>query len=201
MSKRLASRLARAGWTPNQISVAGVCAALVAGMAFGVTSLMPEWARVWFLLGAVLVQARLLANMLDGMVAVEFGKASPVGELYNEVPDRLSDILILVGLGYAAGGSVALGWAAAVAAVLTAYVRAQAAVAGAPQEFCGPMAKPQRMFLITVAAIYCVVTPASWQPVTEGGYGIAAGCVLVVFLGSVATAARRLVRSARALSR
>ena len=201
MSKRLASRLANAGWTPNQISVVGVCAALLAGIAFGLTSVVPGWARLWFLFGAVLVQVRLLANMLDGMVAVETGQASPVGELYNEVPDRISDTLILVGLGYAAGGSVTLGWAAAVAAVFTAYVRAQAAVAGAPQEFCGPMAKPHRMFLITVAAIYCVVTPASWQPVTEGGYGIAAGCVLVVFLGSVATAARRLVRSARALSR
>ena len=45
-------------------------------------------ARVLFLLAAGFVQLRLLANLLDGMVAVGSGKASPEGELYNEVPDR-----------------------------------------------------------------------------------------------------------------
>jgi phosphatidylglycerophosphate synthase len=170
-------------------------------MALGVTSVMSDWARLWFLFGAALIQLRLLANMLDGMVAVASGQASPVGEIYNEVPDRIADTLILVGLGYAVGGSPTLGWAAALAAVFTAYVRAQAAVAGAPQEFCGPMAKPQRMFVITIMAIYCGVTPTAWQPVTEGGYGIPAACALVVVVGSVATAARRLARSARALTK
>ena len=201
VSKRLANWMAAAGWTPNAISVGGLVAAVLAGAAFYLTSVVPGFARLWFLLGAGLAQVRLLANMFDGMVAVESGQASPVGELYNEVPDRVSDAVILVGLGYAAGGSVVVGLAAAVAAVFTAYVRAQAVVAGAPQDFCGPMAKPQRMFVITVVAVWCGVTPAAWQPVTEGGHGIPAACALLVLVGCVATALRRLVRSGRALGR
>ena len=49
------------------------------------------------------VQLRLLCNLLDGMVAVEGGRSSPVGALYNEVPDRVADSLLLVALGYAVG--------------------------------------------------------------------------------------------------
>jgi phosphatidylglycerophosphate synthase len=174
-------------------------AAVLAGGMFWLTSALPDLGRLWFLLGAVLVQVRLLANMFDGMVAVESGQASPVGELYNEVPDRVADTAILVGLGCAAGGSVVLGLAAAVAAVFTAYVRVQSVVAGAPQDFCGPMAKPQRMFLVTLVAVWCGVTPVAWQPVVEGGHGLPATCLLVVLVGSVVTALRRLARSGRAL--
>lgn len=199
VSKRMAHWMAAAGWTPNAISVGGMVAAVLAGSALWLTSVVPDLARLWFLLAAMLAQVRLLANMFDGMVALESGQASPVGELYNEVPDRVSDTAILVGLGYAAGGSVAMGLAAAVAAVFTAYVRVQAAVAGAPQDFCGPMAKPQRMFVITLVAVWCGVTPAAWQPVTASGYGLPAACALVVLIGSVVTALRRLVRSGRAL--
>ncbi len=201
VSKRVAHWMVTARWTPNAISLGGMVAAVLAGVVFWLTAAMPGSARLWFLLGAALVQVRLAANMFDGMVAVESGQTSPVGELYNEVPDRVSDIAILLGLGCAAGGSLVLGLAAAVAAVFTAYVRAQSAVAGAPQDFCGPMAKPQRMFVVTLVAVWCGVTPEAWQPITVEGHGLAAACALVVLVGSVATALRRLVRSGRALRR
>ena len=82
------------------------------------------------------------------MVAVEGGKSSPVGALYNELPDRLSDSLLLVPIGYAAGVAW-LGWAAALLAALTAYIRAVGGSLGLPQDFSGIMAKPQRMALLT----------------------------------------------------
>ena len=41
------------------------------------------------------VQLRLLCNLLDGMVAVEQGKQTPFGVLYNEMPDRVSDSALL----------------------------------------------------------------------------------------------------------
>ncbi len=44
----------------------------------------------FWLAGALLVQLRLLANLYDGMVAVLRQIASPVDELFNEVPDRVS---------------------------------------------------------------------------------------------------------------
>ena len=61
----------------------------------------------------------------------------------------------------------ALGLGAACAAVFVAYVRAMGKAAGGgavKQEFCGPMAKQQRMFIVTVTALYCGLAPAAWQP-------------------------------------
>lgn len=74
-----------------------------------------------------MVQGRLICNLLDGMVAVEGGLRSPVGAVFNDLPDRVSDSLILIGAGYGLAGFITyapqLGWAAALMAVMTAYVR------------------------------------------------------------------------------
>jgi phosphatidylglycerophosphate synthase len=161
------------------------------------------WAHLAWLCGAALIQLRLLANMLDGMVAIESRRASPVGELYNEVPDRVSDMAGLIGAGCAAGGNPALGYLAACAALLTAYIRAMGKAAGAPQEYCGPMAKQQRMALLTITALYLGLTPAGWHPTWDGPDrpGLTAAALVVVALGSLLTALRRLARIAANLSR
>ena len=199
-SKRLAARLAETGVTPNAISISGMFAGILAGAAFAYTR-NSQSAHVWFVLGAGLMQIRLLANMLDGIVAMQTAQASPVGELFNEVPDRVSDSAIFIGAGYAAGGIPALGYLAALTAVFTAYVRAAGKVAGAHQEFCGPMAKPQRMALMSVAALYVGFAPATWQPRFDSlpDWGVIAWALLVVVVGSLATALRRLGRIANAL--
>lgn len=199
-SKALAHWLAVRGVSPNAISLAGMFCGVAAGVALAATSL-GEYQRPAFLAAAVLMQLRLLANMLDGMVAVECGKASPVGELFNEVPDRVSDAAMLIGAGYAAGGSPALGYTAACLALFVAYVRAEGKVAGAPQEFCGPMAKPQRVFLITLVALYCAFAPQGWQPQLSRlpGWGPVAFGLGVIIAGGIWTALRRLRRIANAL--
>ena len=107
---------------------------------------------------AAAVQARLVCNLLDGMVAIEGGKKSSVGALYNEFPDRIADSLLIVALGYAVGWP-ALGWFGALAAALTAYVRVFGGSLGLAQDFRGPMAKQQRMAVLTAA---CVVGAAEW---------------------------------------
>lgn len=200
LSKRVASWLAARQVSPNFISVAGMLAAVAGGVAFWSSSLDGWHVRLAWLAGAAMAQLRLLANMFDGMVAIERGVASPLGELYNEVPDRISDAAIFIGLAYAAGGNVALGWAAALVAVLTAYVRAMAKVAGAPQDFCGPMAKPQRMFVVTVLGIYCGLMPVGSQlELTDWRLGPASWALIVVVAGGLITAARRLWRAAAQL--
>src|SRR5699024_4358469 len=115
------------GLTPNSISVAGMGIAIFGGGFLACTTLGSTVGfieRLFWVLGILCVQARLLCNLFDGMVAVQTGSASPVGELYNEVPDRISDAAVLIGLGYAAGSSVTLGYLAACLALLVAYVRA-----------------------------------------------------------------------------
>jgi phosphatidylglycerophosphate synthase len=154
-AQALAARLAKLGVSPNQVSLFSVACALVgAGLflteAFGAGS-------SWILIGAaVCIQLRLLANMLDGLIAVEGGHQTKLGELYNEIPDRIADVFFLASAGYAsahASWGMALGWSASVLAVGTAYIRALGARRGAAQDFCGPVAKQQRMFLLTVGSL------------------------------------------------
>lgn len=90
------------------------------------------------------------------MIAIEGGLKSKTGEIYNELPDRFADLLIIGGAGYGAGAvdwQPELAWIAAGLAVTTAYVRALGVAAGASQKFGGPMAKPHRMALLTAAAV------------------------------------------------
>src|SRR5918994_6948164 len=98
---RAARRLQRAGVQPNQVSMLGV---VLAGLAAGClifAGRSQDGARIVLLVvAAAAMPLRLLCNMLDGMLAVEGGLKSPSGALYNELPDRLDDLLILVGAGY-----------------------------------------------------------------------------------------------------
>ena len=199
-SQRGAQWLAAHGISPNLISVSGVVFSALAGAAFWSTNHWPQTARLAWIAGAALVQLRLLANMWDGMVAVATGRASRLGELFNEVPDRLSDTFTLIGLGYAWGGYPMLGYLAALAAVFTAYVRAVAKVAGCPQDYCAPMAKQQRMFTVTLVAIYLGLTPAAWQPYCAAcRFGLSGWALCLIFLGTLLTAGRRLIRAGRYL--
>ena len=201
-AQAIAHRMARAGINPNSISVSGMLFGIAAGAALSFADASSLSGRLLFFLGALLIQLRLLANLFDGMVAIERGVASPVGELYNEVPDRVSAPFILIGFGYAAASNPVLGYWAAVLALFTAYVRAEGRVAGAPQQFCGPMAKQHRMALVTIAAVYMALAPLGWQPAWGAQeWGIPAFVLLVIVIGSAVTAVRRLVRSARALRR
>ena len=194
----IASALARRGISPNSISVASVFSAGIAGGLLLASPYLVPPGRAAALIGAIVfIQGRLLCNLFDGMVAVEGGRGSKSGEVYNELPDRIADALILACAGYAAPGcsySVELGWAAAVVAVLTAYVRALGASCGAGQHFVGPMAKQQRMFLISVACLAAAIetllaAPARAVPIA----------LLIIIAGGLITTARRAVRVIRVL--
>jgi phosphatidylglycerophosphate synthase len=198
----VARRLARSGITPNQISVAGMAAGVLAGAALASTAWSEGiWIRCGWLAGAVLIQLRLLANLLDGMVAVEGGLRSAEGELYNEVPDRVSDSAVLMGVGWAVGGDPLLGLGAALAAMFTAYVRVMGKAAGAKMDFCGPMAKQHRMALVTGLGLFCGIAPAAWNGAWTAwaGVGLPAVALIVVIAGSIGTALRRLGRIVRQL--
>ena len=135
---------------PNQVSVASIgfaalTAASLACIGHGLPAVL-AWA-----LAAVGIQGRLLCNLMDGMLAVEGGLKTPTGDLFNEFPDRIADVLILASIGHAGGTecSTTLGWLAGCGALLTAAVRLQGASLLGTHDFRGPMAKPHRMALAT----------------------------------------------------
>src|ERR1700757_882629 len=178
--------------SPNGISIAGMCACLVAGIALGATSVADY--RILWIIAALGAQLRLTAYMLDGMVALASGRSSKIGELYNEVPDRVSDAAVFIGAGFAWGGNIALGYVATILAIFTAYVRAAGKIAGAPNEFCGPMAKQHRMLVITIICLYSAVTPRSWQMIAfnHSQIGLVTFGLGVIVVGSVITVMRRI---------
>ncbi len=191
--------LAARNVSPNAISIAGMCACIVAGIALGLTSISQY--RILWLVAACGAQLRLTANMLDGMVAIASGRTSKTGELYNEVPDRISDAAVFIGAGFAWGGNVTLGYIATILAIFTAYVRAAGKIAGAPNEFCGPMAKQHRMLVITLVCLYSALAPRSWQMITfnDSQIGLMALGLAVIVVGCVITVIGRVGRIAHAL--
>lgn len=200
--QRMAAALAARNWSANGISIAGMISAIVAGLALWATAQWPQWHRLFFILAAAGVQLRLLANMLDGMVAIASGKASRVGELYNEAPDRVSDMAVLIGAGCAISGDITLGYLAACFGLLVAYIRTLGKAAGAHNEFCGPMAKQQRMFCITLATLYLALAPATWQPIitiADRPHGLLSITLAIIIVGCVVTMVRRLGRIVKAL--
>ncbi|HEX2035791.1 MAG TPA: CDP-alcohol phosphatidyltransferase family protein [Chloroflexota bacterium] len=193
-----------AGWLvrrrvrPNQISVASVVFAGLAGgcLLLGAAA-EPFWRGVLLICAAGCIQLRLLCNLADGMVAIEGGFKTRSGEVYNDLPDRLADVLILVSAGYTipwAGGGGVLGWAAGLLAVLTAYVRLLGAATGVGHDFGGPMAKQHRMALMTVACVAAALESAlGWR-----GWVMGTALVLII-AGCAVTIARRTRRIVRAL--
>ncbi len=182
------------GATPNGISAVSLVFAVAGCIAFISTSrgwLAYPW--IGWVLGACCVQLRLICNLLDGMVAIEGGKRTATGGVWNEVPDRFADSLFLIGAGIGCGMPWA-GMAVAWAAVMTAYVRSLGAELTGKQDFCGPFAKPHRMAVLTVAALLTSLTDyfpfLHWlMPYTL--------CVLAV--GTFLTVLRRLHRLANRL--
>lgn len=189
-AKALATFIAtKTNITPNAISVLSVFWGFFALCAYCLY-LHPIFVSKFYYVIPFLVvfgiQMRLICNLIDGMVAVEGGKPSVVGGIYNEFPDRISDSFILIGAGIAgiSIGSFILGLVAALLAVLTAYTRLLGGTVGANQYFIGPMAKQHRMALLTVAAFVCLFLPnIIVYPIT----------LLIICIGCVITVWRRLV--------
>lgn len=177
--------------SPNAISAASVLCAAGAAAAFACWSRTDGWCSALLLIaGAVGIQLRLLCNLFDGMVAVEGGLRSPTGDLWNEVPDRVADTLIIVGTGYGVSAlphAVELGWLAALMAMFTAYVRVLGASLGVPGLFFGPMAKQHRMALLTGVSLAAAVSGWSWD-----ARWLLWGCLVAIAVGSALTVARRL---------
>lgn len=189
---RLLRFLLRTGLTANQISALGIVFALAGATAFVFAARLPE--PVLWIVGALCIQLRLVANLMDGLVAVEGGRGSTSGALWNEAPDRLEDSLFLVAFGYAPGVGW-LGWLAALLAAVAAYVRLLGGTVGLKQDFRGPMAKQHRMAALTLAAgiAFAEALLAASHPVSTALLGLIA-------FGTVVTIGRRLKSQAEGLA-
>ena len=83
-----------------------------------------------------------------------------------------------------------MGLGCAALALLTAYIRALGTSLGQPQDFCGPGAKPQRMFLLTVGGIAALA-----------GFSALGWALWLIAVITLLTALRRSARLYRRLSK
>jgi phosphatidylglycerophosphate synthase len=201
-AQQAAAALAKAGASPNLISALSVALAVFGGGALALSGVIPGWTRsIALLFAAAAIQGRLICNLLDGMVATEHGLGDSSGPIWNELPDRFADALFFAGAGYGAAAvgqeaGPALGWIAAVAAIMTAYVRELGRGLGQPADFSGPMAKQHRMAALTITCLASV-----FEPLWHGHGELMLLGLVVIVVGTGWTIVRRVRNLAAALAR
>ncbi len=180
----------RWGIHPDVVSYGSVVAAALAAVCF-----WQSGQRLALLVPACLFcLVRLWLNMLDGMVALASGKASPRGEIVNELPDRASDVLIFVGVAHSGLCHPLGGYWAAIFALLTAYVGTLGQAVGARREFGGVMSKPWRMVALCAGA--GLLLADRWGPNWSQAWELTILDLThaVIILGCIQTVCVRLAR-------
>jgi phosphatidylglycerophosphate synthase len=175
-----------------------VVVAVAAAACFGFGG---RWPHLLFV-APLFCLARLWLNMLDGMVALAGGRASRRGEIFNEFPDRLSDVVIFAGIAHSGLATQAFGYWAAILALLTAYVGTLGQAVAGHREYAGVMSKQWRMFVLAAAAWVAAIARISGAVNDPLAFTklILNGALVVIIAGCGQTICVRLARTFRRLS-
>lgn len=185
--RRLTLLLMRFGVTSEMVAVAGMGLGIFAGIAFMATGESAHPRAAW-VGGIVLCLLRATAIRLDAMLQPASTRQSREDEFYNELPERVSDAVTLLGFGFASDSSPWLGLAAALAAIFSAYIRslASARLGGRRPTGIVLMTRSQRLILLSIASGLIL---AGFSTGIPGGdipeitlWTVIAGCLLTVGL-------------------
>jgi len=182
--------------SPDLISYFSIVAAATAALCF-----LKSREEQWLLIVAPLFCGfRLWCNMLDGMVALASGRASRRGEIVNDLPDRVSDVMIFIGAAHSGWMQPLFGYWAALMSLGTAYVGTLGQAVGGPREFSGWMSKPWRMVVLGAGAwLTYILTQMDNGGALLGRLTVLEWSCVIVIAGCLQTCAQRLVRIWRAL--
>ena len=197
LTAHAATRLClRAGVSADAISYFSIVAAAAALICFLETVPYP----CLLLVAPLFCGLRLWCNMLDGMVALAAGSASRRGEILNDLPDRVSDVLIFAGAAHSGWMNPLFGYWAAICSLGTAYVGTLGQAVGVQREYGGIMAKPWRMVVLGLGA-WLTYALFRWNSGETSFLGLRAleWTCLIVITGCLQTSAQRLGRILRAL--
>ena len=181
----------RMGIHADAISYFSVAAAAVAALCFWQSTEYPTL----LIVAPLFCYLRLWCNMLDGMVAIAAGEASRRGEILNDIPDRISDVLIFVGAAHSGWMNPLFGYWAAIFSLGTAYVGMLGQAVGAQREFGGLMSKPWRMVVLGLGAWLNYVL-FGWNngDTMIGGLGVLEWTCVIVIVGCFQTSVQRIAR-------
>lgn len=142
----LGARLARAGVTPDVVTVVGTIGAVASAVIF--------FPRGWFFAGTLLIWAFVMLDIVDGAVARAMGGGSVFGAVLDSSCDRIADAAVFgsVAWYYALRGEKWMLLAALLCLVLgglTSYIRARAEAAGL-HATVGVAERAERLIIVLV---------------------------------------------------
>lgn len=181
-------RLARAGVTPDQLTLAAVPVAVLGGACLLASSAAPALLLVVPLLAAL----RIVLNLLDGSMARRTRRIHARGELYNELGDRLADTAFLAPVAFLPGAQPEVVLVGVLAGVLASYVGITARAAGGERIYRGILSKPGRMALLCVCSVWAFVAGGA-NPLAWAVFGP------VLLVGTVLTLIERIAVAVRGL--
>jgi CDP-diacylglycerol--glycerol-3-phosphate 3-phosphatidyltransferase len=150
----LVGRLARAGITANQVTIA----AALGSIAVGALVASQPGLRSRFLLVSAWLLVRMALNAVDGVLAREFGQESRLGAYLNELGDMISDAALYAP--FALVAPFGPGWVGAV--IVLAIVGEGAGIlgrtVGVSRRYDGPVGKSDRAVLFGVLGLWIAVT-------------------------------------------
>lgn len=175
-SAAVARPLARAGVSPNMVTVAALVMALLAVPLAAIDGWMGPAAA------CLAVTLSGLLDSLDGAVAVQAGRTTKVGFLLDSALDRIADVAFPAALVLAAGGGAWIAVGAVAACWWLEYVRARGSLAGVTgKPLITPGERPTRIILTAVGlGLPVLATAALWAHVV-----IVGGSAVLLFVDSL----------------
>ena len=172
----VARPLARAGVSPNMVTVA----ALVMAVAAVPLAAVDGWVGPAAACLAVTLSG--LLDSLDGAVAVQAGRTTKVGFLLDSALDRIADAAFPAALAIAAGAGAWLAVAATATCWWLEYVRARGTLAGVTgKALITPGERPTRIILTAVGlGLPMLAIAALWAHVV-----IVGGSAVLLFVDSL----------------
>ena len=153
-------RLAAAGVTPNQITIAAILLSVAGGAAI---VLFPD--RRWPLFCVPLVLLiRMALNAIDGMLAREHDMQTAAGAFLNEIGDVLSDAALYLPFALVPGVPDMLIVAIVMLAVISEMTGVVGVQVGGSRRYDGPMGKSDRAFMFGLLGLLIAlgVEPGPW---------------------------------------
>lgn len=108
---------------------------------------------ILLIISVVLTLFRMTLNTIDGVIAIERGNLKLKGEIVNALPDRYSDIFILIGIAMSPLCTPLLGIMGMASMFLVSYTGMLSKAIGASWQHHGPLGKVERLILIMIFSI------------------------------------------------
>ncbi|MFA4640659.1 archaetidylinositol phosphate synthase [Pyrococcus kukulkanii] len=146
--ERIASSLAKAGITPNQLTVIGLLITFASAYEFYLGNQI--------IAGLILIFGSFI-DALDGSLARLTGRVTRFGGFLDSTLDRISDAAVLFGIALGELVDWRMAFLALIGSYMVSYARCRAELAGSGTLAVGIAERGERLIIIMVTAILNIV--------------------------------------------